>query len=109
MPHEYNLAPIKLGVYTTKNVIRNKPSKVKIKCPKDKWNLPYAREVRSFINQSLGKSNEDVNFPEEWVPTIYDGRATLEAVLSCYESSRTQQTIQLPLKEYTPIEWTNSD
>ena len=105
VPHEYNLSPITLKKYSPLNIIRNKPKEVKIKFPKDEWNLPYARSVRSFINQVLGKSNEDVGFPEEWIPTIYDGRAALEGVLAIYESSRTEQTINLPLKSYTPINW----
>lgn len=105
VPHEYDLAPLTLKKYTWKNVILNNPSQIKIKYPKDEQNIPYAREVRSFINQCVGRSNEDVGFPEEWIPTIYDGRAALEGVLAAYESSRTQQTIELPLKSYTPINW----
>ena len=78
---------------------------MKIKFSNDKWNLSYAREIRSFINQVAGKSNEDVGFPQEWIPTINDGRAALEIVLASYESSRTQQTIKLPLKNYSRIKW----
>ena len=73
--------------------------------PKDEWNLSYAREVRSFINQALDVSNDDVGFPEKWIPTIYDGRAALELVLASYESSRTQEIINLPLKKYTQPVW----
>lgn len=105
VPHEYKLKPLTLEKYTFKNMIRDKPSKIKIKYTKDPWESPYAREIRSFINQILGRSNEDVGFPEEWIPNIYDGRAALEAVLASYESSRTQQVIHLPLKSYTPIDW----
>lgn len=109
VPHEYNLEPmeVKKKMFSLKNYIINRRKKVKIKFPKDKWNLGYAREIRSFINQCLGKSNEDVGFPEEWIPTIYDGRASLEGVLASYESSRTNQTIHLPLKSYIPIKWTD--
>ncbi len=110
VPHEYNLEPmeIKKFMFSLKNYIVNRKKKIKIKYPKDKWNLSYAREIRSFINQCLGKSNEDVGFPEEWIPTIYDGRAALEGVLATYESSRTNQTIHLPLKSYSPINWKNT-
>ncbi|MHA1723761.1 MAG: Gfo/Idh/MocA family protein [Promethearchaeota archaeon] len=98
VPFEAELAPLTLEKYTWKNIIRDKPSKVKIQFPKDVWNCPYAREVRSFINQVLGRSNEDVGFPEEWIPTIQDGRASLEAVIAAYESAKKQETIKLPLK-----------
>lgn len=110
VPHEYNLEPmeIKKFMFSLKNYIVNRKKKIKIKYPKDKWNLSYAREIRSFINQCLGKSNENVGFPEEWIPTIYDGRAALEGVLATYESSRTNQTIHLPLKSYSPINWKNT-
>ncbi len=109
VPHEYNIAPMTLKRYKRKNIIINKPTPIKIKFTKDQWNLSYAREVRSFLNQIIGKSNEDVGFPNEWIPTIYDGRAALEIVLAAYESSRTQQTIKLPLKSYTPIKWDNTN
>ena len=111
VPHEYNLEPIEIRklMFSLKNYILNRKKKIKIKFPRDKWNLSYAREVRSFINQCLGRSNEEVGFPEEWIPTIYDGRAALEGVLATYESSRTNQTIHLPLKDYTPIKWNSDD
>jgi predicted dehydrogenase len=86
----------------------SKPSEVTYTLPKDSWNVAYAREVRSFINQVLGRSNKDVGFPEEWIPTIYDGRAGLEIVLASYESQRAQETIHLPLKEYNPLIWDDS-
>ena len=65
LPHEIKLAPMTLKKYTWKNILRDKPKIIKTKFPKDPWDLSYAREVRSFINQVLGRSNEDVNFPEE--------------------------------------------
>jgi predicted dehydrogenase len=92
----------------TKRVREDKTSKlleIETTFPKDPWNVAYAREIRSFINQVLGRSNEDVGFPEEWIPTIYDGKAGLEVVLASYESQRTQTTIHLPLKGYTPLKW----
>jgi len=98
VPHEYFLKPMILK----KRFRKTKTSKlleVETTFPKDRWNVAYAREVRSFINQVLGRSNEDVGFPEEWIPTIKDGRAALEIVLASYESQRTQSTIQLPLKD----------
>jgi predicted dehydrogenase len=82
-----------------------KISEIETTFPKDHWNVTYAREIRSFINQVLGRSNEDIGFPEEWIPTIYDGKAGLETVLASYESQRTQNTIQLPLKECKPLNW----
>ena len=92
-------------MFSLKNYILNRKKKMKTKFSKDKWNLGYAREVRSFINQCLGRKNQEVGFPEEWIPTVYDGRAALEGVLATYESSRTNETINLPLEEYTPITW----
>jgi predicted dehydrogenase len=104
VPNEYFLKPMTLK----KHFRPKKTGKLKeviYKFPKDHWNVGYAREIRSFINQVLGRSNEDVGFPEDWIPTIYDGRAGLEIVLSAYESQRTQKTIQLPLKEYKTLTW----
>lgn len=104
VPNEYFLKPMTIR----KRSRRNKTSKlleVETTFPKDRWSVNYAREIRSFINQVLGRSNEDVGFPEEWIPTIYDGKAGLEIVLASYESQRTQNTIQLPLKEYKPLIW----
>jgi len=104
VPNEYFLKPMTI----TKRIRKHKTSKlldVETTFPKDPWNGAYAREIRSFINQILGCSNEDVGFPEEWIPTIYDGKAGLEVVLASYESQRTQTTIYLPLKEYTPLKW----
>ncbi|MFX1337733.1 MAG: Gfo/Idh/MocA family protein [Promethearchaeota archaeon] len=98
VPIEYFLKPMTLKKFFRTSET-GKPSEVKINFPKDRWNVSYAREIRSFINQVLGRSNEDVGFPEEWIPTIYDGRAGLEIVLASYESQRTQKTIKLPLKE----------
>ena len=48
---------------------------------------------------------DEDKFPIEYIPTIYDGKAALEIILAAYESQRTQSTIYLPLKHYTPIEW----
>jgi predicted dehydrogenase len=95
VPNEYFLKPmtIKKRFRATKT---SKLSEEEKTFPKDRWNVAYAREVRSFINQVLGRSNEDVGFPEEWIPTIQDGRAGLEIVLASYESQRTQTTIELP-------------
>ena len=97
VPNEYFLKPMTIK----KRIRRSKTSKlleVETTFPKDRWNVAYAREIRSFINQILGRSNEDVGFPEEWIPTIYDGKASLEIVLAAYESQHTQNTIKLPLK-----------
>lgn len=99
VPHEYFLKPMTIKQRFRKNKT-SKLLEVETTFPKDRWNISYAREVRSFINQVLGRSNEDVGFPEEWIPTIKDGRAGLEIVLASYESQRTQNTIQLPLKDY---------
>jgi predicted dehydrogenase len=104
VPNEYFLKPMTLKKYFRPNKT-SKPTEKIFNFPKDRWNVSYAREVRSFINQVLGRSNEDVGFPEEWIPTIYDGRAGLEIVLASYESHRLQKTIKLPLEEYTPLIW----
>jgi UDP-N-acetylglucosamine 3-dehydrogenase len=104
VPHEYSLKPLRLKKNLRTNKIA-KLSEAEITFPKDRWNLSYAREIRSFINQILGISNDDVGFPKEWIPTIYDGKAGLEIVLASYESQRTQNTIKLPLKEYKPLIW----
>jgi len=104
VPHEYSLKPMTLKKHFRRNKT-SKISEVETTFPKDRWNLSYAREIRSFINNILGRSNEDVGFPQEWIPTIYDGKAGLEIVLASYESQRTQSTIQLPLKEYRPLVW----
>ena len=104
VPNEYFLKPMTIK----KRSRKSETSKIKeeqITFPKDTWNVAYAREIRTFINQVLNLSNEDVGFPKEWVPTIYDGRAGLEIVLASYESQRTQSTIQLPLKNYKSLEW----
>jgi UDP-N-acetylglucosamine 3-dehydrogenase len=104
VPNEYFLKPMTIK----KRFRRDKTSKIQeieINFPKDRWNLAYAREVRSFLNQVSERSNKDVGFPEEWIPTIFDGRAGLEIVLASYESQRTQKTIQLPLREYKPLIW----
>ncbi|MBD3340643.1 MAG: hypothetical protein GF353_16165 [Candidatus Lokiarchaeota archaeon] len=104
VPNEYKKKPLNIIKYSKKTET-SKPSKEKIPLPKDKWDLPYAREIRSFINQVLGRSNEEVGFPEEWIPTIYDGRSALEVVLASYTSQRTQSTVRLPLTEYKPLPW----
>ena len=104
VPFEGFLKPMTIR----KRFRRTKTSKVQeieTSFPNDRWSLPYAREIRSFINQVLNRSNEDVGFPKEWIPTIYDGRASLEIVLASYESQRTQKIIQLPLREYKPLIW----
>ena len=104
VPNEYFVKPMTLK----KRIRKTRTSKlleIEIPLPKDAWNLPYAREVRSFINQILGRSNDEVEFPIEYIPTIYDGKAALECVLAAYESQRTQSTIQLPLKVYNPPTW----
>jgi len=104
VPNEYFLKPMTLKKHFRPKKT-GKLEEVIFNFPKDRWNVSYAREIRSFINQVLGRSNEDVGFPEDWIPTIYDGRAGLEIVLAAYESQRTQNTIQLPLKEYEPLIW----
>ncbi len=104
VPNEYKRKPMTIRKYSREKEI-SKPSEVKITFPKDRWSLPYAREIRTFINQVLGHSNEDVGFPKEWIPTIHDGRAGLETVLACYTSQNLQQTISLPSKEYKPLKW----
>jgi hypothetical protein len=43
----------------------------------------------------LGRSNDDVGFPIEWIPSIYDGKAALEAVFAAYDSSQTQNVVEL--------------
>jgi predicted dehydrogenase len=96
VPNEYFQRPM-----TIKKRIREdktyKLSEIETIFRKDPWNAAYAREVRSFINQVLGRSNDDVGFPIEWIPTIYDGKAGLEVVLASYESQHTQRSIELPL------------
>ena len=91
---EYALLPMTIKTRYRKTQI-GKILEVEKTFPKDRWNVAYAREVRTFINQVLGKSNDDVGFPEEWIPTIDDGRKGLEIVLAAYESQETQRTIQL--------------
>ena len=101
VPHAYFVEPMRIQQQTRRKSMKN----IGKELPKDGWNLSYAREVRSFINQALDVSNDDVGFPEKWIPTIHDGRAALELVLASYESSRTQEIINLPLKQYTPPVW----
>jgi UDP-N-acetylglucosamine 3-dehydrogenase len=104
VPFESFLKPMTIR----KRFRKSETSKIKeeeITFPKDTWNVSYAREIRSFINQILRLPNEDVGFPKEWIPTIYDGRAGLEIVLASYESQRTQSTIELPLKNYKSLVW----
>jgi predicted dehydrogenase len=98
VPSEHYLRPMTIKKRFRKTPI-GKLLEVEKTFPKDHWNLSYAREVRSFINQVLGKSNEDVGFPEEWIPTIEDGKKGLEIVLAAYKSQETQRTIQLPSKD----------
>jgi predicted dehydrogenase len=102
--NEYKKKPTKMEKFSRTDKLA-KPSKHKIPFSKDPWDLPYAREIRTFINRVRGKSNEDVGFPLEWVPTIYDGRAGLEIVLASYESQRLKKVITLPLKNYQLIQW----
>ncbi|TFG02876.1 MAG: Gfo/Idh/MocA family oxidoreductase [Promethearchaeota archaeon] len=104
VPPEYFIKPMTLKKRIRKTRI-SKLSEIEIPLPKDAWNLSYAREVRSFINQVLDRSNDEVGFPNEYIPSIYDGKAALEVVLAAYESQRTQSTIQLPLKQYAPLKW----
>ena len=95
---EYSLRPMMIKKRYKKTQL-GKLLEVEKTFSKDRWDASYAREVRSFINQVLGKTNEDVGFPEEWIPTIGDGRAGLEIVLAAYKSEETQRTIHLPLKD----------
>lgn len=104
VPNEYKKKPLELQKFAKKTKL-SKPSKEHISLSQDPQDLPYARELRTFINRILGRSNEDVGFPLEWVPTIYDGRAGLEVVLAAYESQRLNKTIKLPLTTYQPIKW----
>ena len=104
VPYEYLLKPITLKKRYKKSKI-SKFSEIDIKFPKEMVNPTYTREIHSFINQVLGRKNDTVGFPIEYIPTIYDGKAALEIVLAAYESQRTQSTIHLPLKHYTPLEW----
>ncbi|MBN2154859.1 MAG: Gfo/Idh/MocA family oxidoreductase [Candidatus Lokiarchaeota archaeon] len=96
VPFEPKLKPMKVYKYLYPNIITDRPTRMMIRGSKDPWNLSYARQVRSFINHVLDRSNEDVGFPKEWIPTIYDGRAALEAVMAAYESSRMQSMISFP-------------
>ncbi|TXT57166.1 MAG: putative Uncharacterized oxidoreductase YrbE [Promethearchaeota archaeon] len=102
--NEYKRKPSTIKKYFRKDKL-SKPSIEKIKFSRDPWDLPYAREIRTFINSVLGRSNDDVGFPLEWVPTIYDGRAGLEIVMASYESQRTNQLVEIPLETYKPITW----
>jgi predicted dehydrogenase len=104
VPNEYKKKPSKIKLFSRQNKLA-KPSKKKISFSNDPGDLAYAREIRTFINRILGRSNEDVGFPLEWVPTIYDGRAGLEIVLASYESQRLNKVIELPLEKYKPIDW----
>ncbi len=108
VPNEYKKKPLNLKKFAKKNRL-SKPSKWPIPLSQDRDDLPYAREVRTFINQVLGRSNEDVGFPMEWVPTIYDGRAGLEMVLAAYESQQANSVIELPLIDYKKIKWVKGD
>ncbi|MFX1514622.1 MAG: Gfo/Idh/MocA family protein, partial [Promethearchaeota archaeon] len=94
VPNEYYLRPMTIKKRYRETQL-GKLLEVETTFPKDRWNVAYAREVRSFINQVLGRSNDDVGFPKKWIPTIDDGRAGLEIVLAAYESQRIQRTIQL--------------
>jgi len=102
--NEYKKKASELTKFARKTKLA-KPSRERISLSQDKQDLPYSREIRTFINRVLGRSNEDVGFPIEWVPTIYDGRAGLEIVLAAYEAQRTNKTISLPLSDYQKIEW----
>jgi len=94
VPDEYLKKPLTIKT-RSRRIRTSKITEDLTTFPKDRWNLSYAREIRSFINQVLGNPNEDVGFPAEWIPTIYDGKAGLEIVLASYESQRNQKTIQL--------------
>lgn len=104
VPYEYLFKPLTLKKRYKKSKI-SKFSEIELKFPKDNWKPPYTREIHSFINQVLERKNDVVEFPVEYIPTIYDGKAALEIVLAAYESYRTQSTIHLPLKHYTALEW----
>jgi predicted dehydrogenase len=101
---EYKKKPMKIEKQI-KDKKTYKLIKQNILLSKDPMEQPYAREIRIFINQVLGGSNEEVDFPEEWIPTIYDGRSALEIVLASYESQRRNQRIQLPLENCKPLNW----
>jgi predicted dehydrogenase len=104
VPAEYKKKPMEL-IKEIKEEGTYKLMKEEVSYQKEKWEDAYNREIQSFINQVLGRSNEEVNFPQEWVPTIYDGRAALEIVLAAYESQRRNQIIQLPLESYSALQW----
>ncbi len=104
VPSEYLRKPMTIRKLTRKTKT-SKLLEIETKFPKNRWEGAYAREVRSFINQASGRYNEDVGFPEEWIPTVHDGKAGLEIVLAAYESQRNQCTIKLPLKNYAPLKW----
>jgi predicted dehydrogenase len=104
VPNEYKKKPLELKKFAKKDKL-SKPSKEQVPLSQNSQDLSYSREIRTFINQVLSRSNEDVGFPKKWIPTIYDGRAGLEIVLAAYESQRLNQTIQLPLNSYQPIQW----
>jgi predicted dehydrogenase len=106
VPSEYQKKPMQLKKYWRKSK-SSKPIKEKIAFSRDPWEQAYAREIRTFINQVLNRSNEDVGFPAEWIPNIYDGRAALEIVLASYESERRNEKIKLPLEKYKPLKWKN--
>lgn len=97
-PHEYTLKPAKLSKYTRLNIIPNKASLIHI--PKTKNQVSYKRQIDAFVGSLIDKklALEAIEFPPQWVPTIYDGRAAVEIVMAAYKSSQEQQTIFLPLK-----------
>jgi predicted dehydrogenase len=95
VPFEPKLKPMKLEKYMWTNIITDTPTHLRYNSLKKPWNLSYARQVRSFINHVLDNQNEDVGFPIEWIPTIYDGKAALEVVFAAYESSKTQSVISI--------------
>jgi UDP-N-acetyl-2-amino-2-deoxyglucuronate dehydrogenase len=108
VPYEYLFKTLTLKKRYKKTKI-SRFSEIEINFPKDMTNPTYTREIHSFINQVLGSKNNTVGFPVDYIPTIYDGKAALEIVLAAYESQRTQTTIHLPLKHYTPLKWCSEE
>jgi len=104
VPSEYKKKPMEI-IRHAKKENTYKLSKKEISFTKNQWEDAYYREICSFINQILGRSNKDVEFPEKWIPTIYDGRAALEIVLAAYESQRQHKRIELPLINYDLLKW----
>lgn len=95
-PHEYTLKPTKLSRYTRRNILPNKASLIHI--PKKINQISYKRQIDFFIASILDKNKllEEIGFPKEWGPTVYDGRAAVEFVMAAYKSSKEKQKVLFP-------------